>query len=129
MVLSNTAVTDRWETSSSHDYKRRIDSAKNFLQLSWKHLFLFNRCPRNTQTHYNLPHPQHPTGFHKSPICLRCSGSSPPLGSKFLQKSSSQWVSSVRWLQEAMARSQRCPAGSERRGKKICSFTQSASWP
>lgn len=34
-----TAVTDRWETSSSHDYRRRIDSAKTLLQLSWKHLF------------------------------------------------------------------------------------------
>lgn len=33
--------------------------------------FLFNRCPRNTQTHHNLPHPQHPTGFHKSPVASK----------------------------------------------------------
>lgn len=61
--------TPQSQTDGRHhqDYKRRTDSAKSSLQLSWKH-FLFNHCPRNPQTHHKLPHPQHPTGFLKSPV-------------------------------------------------------------
>lgn len=94
-------VTLQSQTDGRHhqDYKRRTDSAKSSLQLSWKHHFLFNRCPRKPQTHHKLLHPQHPTGFLQSPVA-----SSFMLPSPFgvqVPAENSQWVSSVRWLRGA----------------------------